>query len=254
MTNRIKTSDWEALSAYLDNQISAKDRSRLETRLSEEAELAGALEELRRTRVILRSQPRLRAPRNFTLTPAMAGVRRQGLRISASPFATLRLASALATIFLIVVTVGDLAVRRFSPAPTTMIAPEQAFDPRLGKGGGGGGGPGIAPPAPAMEMQSVPEEPAALSAESSEMPDAMALVVTPLSYPASTQEAAMRESPPGFESGNSLGPQTGGAVEKAAPASSLSGAVLIIRVLQVALALLAVGAGIVALLLRRTQL
>ncbi len=29
MTTRITTRDWEALSAYLDNQLNAKDRDRL---------------------------------------------------------------------------------------------------------------------------------------------------------------------------------------------------------------------------------
>ena len=104
MTIQISPSEWEALSSYLDNQLSERERTRLEARLKAEPELRQALEDLRRTRVILRSQARLRAPRNFTLTPATAGVRarRFGLFAGwvASPVATLRLASALAAMAL----------------------------------------------------------------------------------------------------------------------------------------------------------
>src|SRR5512139_3652907 len=114
MTTRITIRDWEALSAYLDNQLKPKDRVRLESRLEESPELRSAYEELRRTRAVLRSQRPLRAPRNFTLTPEMAGVRlgvRPGARPINSSYPVLRLASVLATIFFIFITIGDLAVR-----------------------------------------------------------------------------------------------------------------------------------------------
>src|SRR5512144_1982076 len=109
MNNRIGTREWEALSSYLDNQLNSRDRARLEAQLKSDAELRQAYEELRRTRIILRSQRRLRAPRNFMLTPAMAGVKRGAARTSPGPFTVLRLASVLATIFFILITVGDLA-------------------------------------------------------------------------------------------------------------------------------------------------
>jgi anti-sigma factor RsiW len=88
----------EALSAYLDGQLTPKERSRLEKKLQASADLRAAMEEMRRTRAVLRSQPRLRAPRNFTLTPEMAGLRKQGTR--STPFsAYFGLASALANVF-----------------------------------------------------------------------------------------------------------------------------------------------------------
>ena len=74
MTKNISMREWEALSAYLDGQLPAKERTRLETQLNQAPELRSALEDLRRTRSVLRSQPKVRAPRNFTLTPEMAGL------------------------------------------------------------------------------------------------------------------------------------------------------------------------------------
>ena len=66
--------DMENLSAYLDGQLSQSERTRLEMRLQAEPDLAAALEELRQTRALLKHIPPRRAPRNFTLTPGMAGI------------------------------------------------------------------------------------------------------------------------------------------------------------------------------------
>jgi len=67
--------DLQALSAYLDGQVSQPDRKRLEARIAADPQLASALDELRQTRTLLRRTPKRRAPRNFTLTPKMAGIR-----------------------------------------------------------------------------------------------------------------------------------------------------------------------------------
>ena len=75
MTTRISPKEWEALSAYLDGQLSANDRIHLERLLTERPEMRVALKDLRSTRDFLRSQPSLRAPRNFTLAPQRAGIR-----------------------------------------------------------------------------------------------------------------------------------------------------------------------------------
>jgi len=114
MTNR----EWEALSAYLDNELALKERARLEARLKDDQDLRMALGELRRTRAVLRSQPRMRAPRNFTLTPEMAGIRAQSHPAGrAYPF--FRLASALATIALVLVLVGDFFTAKPEAVSTT---------------------------------------------------------------------------------------------------------------------------------------
>jgi len=109
--NELSHHDWQALSAYLDHQLNSKDQARLEQRLATDADLKDALDDLHRIRSLLRSQPILRAPRNFTLTPQMAGLPR---RTPAYP--ALRLVAALASVMLVVLIVGDLLGQSATPA------------------------------------------------------------------------------------------------------------------------------------------
>lgn len=147
MTNKISNREWEALSAYLDKQLSARERSRLEARLKENPELRQALEEMRRVRTILRSQPKMRAPRNFTLTPEMVGKRQQPVHRSRA-YPVFRLASVLATILFVLVLVGDfisgpgsLATRESASAPQVVaMATEQAEEAQRAAPPGFGGG------------------------------------------------------------------------------------------------------------------
>src|SRR5512137_876034 len=75
MNKQLSFHDVEQLSAYLDGQTRQAERARLDSRLKREPELAALLEELRQARSLLRRTPRRRAPRNFTLTPKMAGIK-----------------------------------------------------------------------------------------------------------------------------------------------------------------------------------
>lgn len=100
------TRDIERLSAYLDGDLSSQEAEALEARLRSEAQLRRRLEELRHTVAQLKALPAVRAPRNFTLTPEMAGLkpRRQPL------FSFFRFASAVAAVALVIVVGLDLAV------------------------------------------------------------------------------------------------------------------------------------------------
>jgi hypothetical protein len=123
MKTTLPPRDWQALSDYLDGQLSPKNRLRLEARLKTDASLRLALEELRRTRVILSNAPRLRAPRNFTLTQAMVTAR-PPRRSHWTPFTLLRLSSATAALLFILVFLGDflwggLSAVQIARAPTT---------------------------------------------------------------------------------------------------------------------------------------
>jgi hypothetical protein len=130
MNQQLSPRDWESLSAYLDRRLKPKEVANLEARLSADPALSAALGEMQRTRDALRGLPRLRAPRNFTLTPQMVG-QRSALR--ARPSGRLApvfgFASALATFILILVVVGDLlgilapAAQPVAqaPAPTTEV-------------------------------------------------------------------------------------------------------------------------------------
>ena len=158
--------DIEQLSAYLDGELSQAERARLESRIKADAGLRAALEELRQARTLLRRTPQRGAPRNFTLTPKMAGLRPPLPRA----FPVLRLASAVATLLLFITFAGELlgpiALGAQAPAPQVM-APAY--------GGGVGGGPAENTPAAtdkggAVEATPTPEVNALLAPEA--MPEA----------------------------------------------------------------------------------
>lgn len=88
--------DVELLNAYLDDEMDATQRQRLESRLSSDPGLKSIFDDLREARVVLRRLPQRRTPRNFTLTPQMAGIKPPLPR----SYPILRFASAFAAILL----------------------------------------------------------------------------------------------------------------------------------------------------------
>lgn len=74
--SELSTRELRRISAYLDGELTPQEANAFERMLKEDSELAGALEEIRNTRKLLSSLPQYRAPRNFTLTPEMVGVRK----------------------------------------------------------------------------------------------------------------------------------------------------------------------------------
>ena len=96
---RRRRHDLEKLSTYLDNALSLREKNRLEARLAKEPDLRERLEQLRRTKLLVGGLPRLRAPRNFTLTREMVTVRKPKKQ---PLFSYLRLASSLAAVLLVV--------------------------------------------------------------------------------------------------------------------------------------------------------
>ena len=253
MTTRMKPNDYEALSAYLDNELQPRERARLETELKHSAELRRELAELRQTRALLRAQPRLRSPRNFTLTPAMAGAR-HGAHSLSSAFPTLRLASFLATFFFILVTAGSLYIQRFGPEPSVVaMSPDgRPVQQPGGFGMGGGGGGGAVEPPAAMDVQQAMTE----SLTITEGPAAAKVLdVTPVA------EAASVIEPPLADASGANAPEAGVLLATQAPASGpapggrlanqFTGPLLV--GVQILLALMAVGAGIAAYLVRRAE-
>ncbi len=107
----------ETLSAYLDGELTGKERVRIEGLLQEDENLRTWYEELKRTRSVLRSAPTLRAPRNYYLTPEMVGQKEKPGRA----FPILRFASAFAAFLLVLLFLGDLFV-----VPRPLMAPARS--------------------------------------------------------------------------------------------------------------------------------
>lgn len=134
MNVSVSPRDWELLSAYLDGQLSPKDRAQVEARLWKDAALRNALDELDRTRAAVRQLPRLKAPRNYTLSPQKVKIRPM-LRL----YPAFGMASALASVILVMVIVVDL-LGQFAPGviPVAQItavstaALEESSMPALG--------------------------------------------------------------------------------------------------------------------------
>lgn len=102
--------EFELLSAYLDNQLGPAERARLERRLAQEPKLKAALDDLRSVKATLTALPKVKPPRNFTLT--LKQLEARGLAASARPpvrlFALVNLATALAAVVFAALITADL--------------------------------------------------------------------------------------------------------------------------------------------------
>ncbi len=193
--------DVELISAYLDGQLSPAESTRLETRLKTDEEYRRLLNELSQSRAILRKLPARRAPRNFTLTPKMAGLKPPVPRA----FSIFRLASAVMALLFIFTYAANIS----QPAYYAFRAAVPA--PALGIGGSGYGGGGdsssntespaaAAPMAPVESVTATPEvglflqaaptqaaSEAAIPTEVAVEPDAQQLKLMPNAAPEQTQ-------------------------------------------------------------------
>jgi hypothetical protein len=122
MKKQISLRDWELLSQYIDQQLSPRRQASLEARLRESPELKEALEDLQRTRSLLKSAPFHKAPRNFSLKPNMVS-QRQPRRV----YPVFQFASALASIMLVLVLVGDL-LGVVSPVSSPMASDPESME------------------------------------------------------------------------------------------------------------------------------
>ena len=124
--------DIEQLSAYLDGQLSPSDSARLESRISADPELASVLSDLRAARSILRKLPARKAPRNFTLTRKMVGLKPPLPRT----FSFFSLSTAFATFLLMLTFAANSVIPRIGFGTAAPMAAQEAY----GIGGGGSGG------------------------------------------------------------------------------------------------------------------
>ena len=245
--------DVEKLSAYLDGQLNPSEIARLEMRLQTDPELASVLKELRQARGILRQLPQRRAPRNFTLTPKMVGLKPPLPRT----YPVFRFATVLATLLLFF----TFATNFMAPRLVRTAAPYP-----YGIGGGGGGDaaePELAMEAPAAEP-AAPEE----LAEPAEPEAEMAVEEpSPLDQPAAPEptEGALRaedsaRAEPTMQPAEKSGVQEAPAGETFAQevplveAPQVQSAPPIGATLQIVLAIIAFLSAIIALTLRYTAI
>jgi len=174
--------NWQLLSAYLDGQLSGREKALIEQQLQREPAWREGLETLRKTRAVLRAAPRRRAPRNFTLSPALAQQPRSGWLLPffrfSSAFATLLVLLSFALQYLpgravptAVYLESDAALQNSqavqnsgTPPPLIVWGGPQAYVPLqegynqpgyggMGGGGGNDGGAAASMPPPASARQ-----------------------------------------------------------------------------------------------------
>lgn len=171
MSALISGRDVEAISAYLDGQLNQSERTRLEARLKADPILRAALEEMHRTRAVLRAAPVLRAPRNYTLKPGMYPAKAEPPRA----YPMLRLASVVASLMFLVSFFGDMF-----RAPAPIVAPMAVAE--------------VTEAAPATLMQSsAPEE--AVEKLAAEAAPAAELAAAPAGTPGPELPMAAAEAP-----------------------------------------------------------
>lgn len=109
MRAQLSNRDYEQLSAYIDGQLTPSEVGNLEERLRTHPDLQAVLDEMSRTKAVLQSAPRRRAPRNFTLSPAMVGAQKPGQsRFRWNLFPVLSFTSAVAMLALVATVVFQL--------------------------------------------------------------------------------------------------------------------------------------------------
>ncbi len=122
----------EQISAYIDQQMSAAERQGFETLLGQDADLREQVEAQQEVKALLSKMPKLKAPRNFVLDPAVYGGKAPAPSFFEQLYPKMRLATAAAS-FLFVIVLGaglllggPLQAPQSSPAADVAAIPAQA--------------------------------------------------------------------------------------------------------------------------------
>jgi hypothetical protein len=118
MKNHMTSRDYELISAYLDNQLGRKERALFEARLKTDAEMRKELQEISKTRLLVRRLPRLRARRNY-FVKAEAARARPMLRMAP----VFGIVSAVASVLLALVIFGNSFFSSSSQVAMAPMAP-----------------------------------------------------------------------------------------------------------------------------------
>lgn len=114
----------ELISAYLDQALPASARQQFQQALAGDADLQAEVRQQQAVKAAIRQLPRQRAPRSFTLDPALYG--RAQFAPTWQPFPVLRAATAMMALLLVAVLAFDLGVvQRSGLSQTAGIAMTQ---------------------------------------------------------------------------------------------------------------------------------
>jgi hypothetical protein len=241
----------EALSAYLDGELQVNERAQIEKMLEQDEDLKSWYEEIKRTRLVLRNTPTLRAPRNYFLTPDMVGQTGK----SKWAFPVFRFASAFAALLLVLLYLGDYFVFQspvMSFERSTLMADSIQSEMEQ---------QAMAPESIESEPQEAPAEPLMLEIPQEEeaAEGAAEENVSPSMVPApSVAKALPTQMLPSAEAGEMLGSvieeDSQQLFESRAPIGQSEGEVkgvydiwLLIRISEVALLIIAISTGIAAI-------
>lgn len=177
--------DIENLSAYLDGQLNTSDAAQVEARLKTDPELASAMNDLRAARGILRKLPARKAPRNFTLTRKMVGLKPP----MPGSYPLFRFATVFAAILFMCSFTANTVTPFFSFGFGGAAAPAA---PSMGMGGGG-----CDEPCEAAAAESAMEEPAATEEAFMQAAEPVTEEPAPMaeSAPVATETARIAETP-----------------------------------------------------------
>ena len=172
----------ENLSAYLDGQLNTSDAAQVEVRLKTDPELASVMNDLRAARGILRKLPARKAPRNFTLTRKMVGLKPPLPRT----YPLFRFATAFATILFVM----SLSVNMMSPFVSfgAPAAPAAVF-------GSGGGNDAATEEAFMQAAEPVTEEPSAMAESAPVATETARIAETPATKEGESEAAAQDQAP-----------------------------------------------------------
>jgi hypothetical protein len=117
----------DLLSAYLDNQVVAAERVRIEGHLRTCETCQRELNTLRQTVALLRAMPRVPVPRAFTLSEAQVGIRRPAGRPAWYGGALRGMAAVTAMVLVAVVAATLLRRQTWTPGEMVALAPKPAL-------------------------------------------------------------------------------------------------------------------------------
>ncbi len=119
----------EQISEYIDQQMSAAERQGFETLLGQDADLREQVEAKQEVKALLSQMPKLKAPRNFVLDPAVYGGKAPAPSFIEMLYPKMRLATAAASFLFVIVLGAGLLLGGPLEAPQSAPAADVAAIP-----------------------------------------------------------------------------------------------------------------------------